>query len=105
MPFETPCITSPEYTSKCKRDPMTFCTAMDQVLDLSPSHTKGLSCFTTTNFRTDEMKTWGVIFKKNAKDGGLLLNTCPWCGENINWSADPVLLPTSRKRSEMGRTL
>ena len=27
----------------------------------------------------------GALYKQDAKDKGLMLNYCPWCGEKIDW--------------------
>lgn len=31
------------------------------------------------------MSVDGVYYKTSAKDRGLMLNHCPWCGESLEW--------------------
>lgn len=34
------------------------------------------------------VKTIGVNYKESAKDRGVMLNNCPYCGEKIDWFRD-----------------
>lgn len=43
----------------------------------------GLSVFAVTSIRTRVRRVVGVVHRLDAKDVGLMLNRCPWCGANI----------------------
>lgn len=36
------------------------------------------------NMMTGDTRKVGVAYKTSAKDGGLMLNNCPFCGEKID---------------------
>jgi len=41
----------------------------------------GLHTVETYNFTTEERIFRGVAYKMNAKDNGLMINHCPFCGK------------------------
>lgn len=62
------------------------CSFLDDRLDLDAnSHTKGLSLVVSTSMKTGKHRVLGVAYRRNAKDRGLLLNYCPFCGKDIRW--------------------
>ena len=61
-----------------------WCNAMRQRLEpLANEGYKGLIQINLSNFKTRNTTCLGIKYKLNAKDKGLLLNKCPWCGEKI----------------------
>jgi hypothetical protein len=44
-----------------------------------PAPSKGFKAIHTTNFKTGKKRFFGVAYKRNAKDRGLMLNVCPFC--------------------------
>jgi hypothetical protein len=66
---------------KCSRK--AWCSSMEDRLndfDYSSKAAKGLSVLVLMNLRTGrDLAPTGVVFRKSAKDVGLLLNVCPWC--------------------------
>ena len=48
-----------------------------------PSSAKGLRMVRVVNEETMDQTLKGVVYAREAKDAGLLLNFCPWCGEKI----------------------
>jgi hypothetical protein len=59
-----------------------FCSTL---LERFSDNKRGLTSVTTINLKTGESKTIGVRYCLNAKDNGLMLNFCPWCGEDIQF--------------------
>jgi hypothetical protein len=45
----------------------------------------GLVTMELFDWRTQDVFIGGVNYKKTAKDRGLVLNTCPWCGNSLRW--------------------
>lgn len=62
--------------SKCSEAGMCQ-TMLDKV---SGNDGKGLVAFHTANPDTHTDRFLGVAYKTSAKDRGLMLNVCPWCG-------------------------
>lgn len=61
-----------------------WCSAMEQSLNPEAnSHLKGLNQLNLFNFRTADESCLGVCYNKSSKDRGIVLNKCPWCGEEI----------------------
>ncbi len=54
-------------------------------LDLALGAGKGLAHQTITNLMSLETRVAGVVYRKAARDRGIFLNFCPWCGEKINF--------------------
>jgi len=57
---------------------------MESNLNMVNERKAGFSELVLTNVqgKTDK-KPQAIVFRKNAKDIGLCLNFCPWCGEKI----------------------
>ena len=70
---------------RIKCSPEGFCDALWDRLDDDNSRRKGMSALVLMNMKTGEDRTAGVVWRKDSKDRGLLLNFCPWCGEGIDW--------------------
>lgn len=69
--------------ARCTTD--TYCKALDDRIEGMANHRgKGLVLMVMTNFTTGDTRKVGVAYKLSAKDGGLLLNHCPFCGERID---------------------
>ena len=45
-----------------------------------PFATKGFKSVHTVNLNTNVQRFFGVAYKRSAKDRGLMLNVCPFCG-------------------------
>lgn len=71
----------------CKIDSKNFvlCKALSKIMgDRCENHRgHGVSLFVTTSFVPDERRIHGVVYKENAKDGGILLNFCPFCRSSL----------------------
>jgi hypothetical protein len=44
---------------------------------------KGLAQVNLFNFSTGKESCLGVTYRRDKNDNGLMLNKCPWCGEEI----------------------
>lgn len=62
--------------SKCTATGM--CKPLAERCEVAPS--KGLKAVHTVNLETHKTRFFGVAYKRNAKDHGLMLNVCPFCG-------------------------
>jgi hypothetical protein len=62
-----------------------FCPTLEQFTQ-SDRHTKGFSWFNIFDHEngTTKIKTIGVVYKENTKSNGILLNYCPFCGEDLH---------------------
>lgn len=65
------------------------CAAMDAVLPEANANTKGLVLLCTVNL--DEFndggftqRPLGVVYRKSARERGVLLNRCPWCSADLS---------------------
>lgn len=65
----------PAQEKYCGED--SLCQSMES--RIGGEHTKGLSIASTINLTSGQVRMLGVVYKKNPKDNGLLLNVCPWC--------------------------
>lgn len=65
----------------------TWCDAMTERLEDMANSRKGLTTIVLTSRTTGNERLAGIAHRKNAKDRGLMLNYCPWCGEPIEESA------------------
>jgi len=52
---------------------------------------------------TGLVRNLGPYYRDGAKDGGLLLNFCPWCGSDLekNWR-EPVQADYEKRRAKAG---
>lgn len=70
---------------KCDGSNAEFCDALsDRLEDHANATRKGLVLMVAMNITTGGRRVVGVCFKRGAKDGGLMLNICPFCGERID---------------------
>lgn len=60
------------------------CEAMTEYCQPAGSHSKGMEWLQLTNFTTMERRIAGVVYKDRPSSSGILLNVCPWCGQEIN---------------------
>lgn len=68
-----------------------FCTGMDRCLEpQANTKSKGLVQLNLYNFKTGKERCLGVVYQKSRKDRGLMLNLCPWCGENILFEKEVI---------------
>lgn len=86
-------MSEPAEIGKCRLPD--FCVPMDRVLQEANAAKKGLSPVVTTDIlkllsgAREHDRTIGVVYKIAANDRGIMLNTCPWCGEPLRgWSND-----------------
>lgn len=80
-------------TKRTRCDPPSWCARLDERLEPEANtRTKGLSLVVTTHQLTGKQTVHGVAFHRSARDRGLMLNHCPWCGEAIyrdgGWPVD-----------------
>lgn len=71
---------------KCEMgDEPRFCVGMGRCL--GEPFTKGLSCLHTIDLSKDgpsaKMQCTGIVYRTGARDKGLMLNSCPWCGADL----------------------
>ena len=62
-------------------DAESYCHIMESCLsnrDNDPR--RGLTVLVITDMDTGSSRASGVVFKRHGKDGGIVLNICPWCG-------------------------
>lgn len=52
---------------------------------LGSTFTKGFSATEVINLETSKTRSIGIKYKTSAKDRGLMLNFCPWCGGDIQY--------------------
>jgi hypothetical protein len=67
-----------------------WCSPLDTMAtDLNERRGGGLCEAVMLNFK-DEGRVYKMMYRRSAKDRGLFLNFCPWCGANIeNGLAQP----------------
>lgn len=70
---------------KCGR--ARFCRLMENALGntLSNEHVKGFVAIQVTNMKTFQSRVLGIAYRKSARDRGLMINFCPFCGKSILW--------------------
>ena len=74
--------TKPEVKCSEKR----WCLPMRMSLnDEANARKKGIATVVLTSVLGMGSRLIGVAYKKTAKDLGVMLNFCPWCGEPILW--------------------
>lgn len=66
---------------QCRGPAGRYCKTM--MSRLGDPHAAGLSVFEVTTFATGKRRIVGIVHKTDARDVGLMLNHCPWCGANI----------------------
>ena len=70
-----------------------FCQTMEMFVQ-NDNHKKGLSWYGILPNLDDllnrkqfsiskEIKTIGIVYKRDSKDNGIILNYCPFCGEDL----------------------
>jgi len=67
-----------------------FCSTLEKVTQ-ADTHVKGLSWYNIMpssflerkSFSLNELVTIGVVYKEKANDNGIILNYCPFCGEDL----------------------
>ncbi|MDR2095174.1 MAG: hypothetical protein LBP76_06610 [Treponema sp.] len=63
-----------------------FCNTLDKRIKYPGSGGYGLFSFLVLRYDEGMMERCiGVIYKETAKDRGIALNYCPFCGEKIDW--------------------
>lgn len=75
-----------ENNSPCKIQDdgnVTFCHAMGKYCQPANAHTKGMVALQLCNLQTGQIRIAGVVYKEKPSSSGILLNSCPWCGESI----------------------
>lgn len=73
-----------EKNMACKGPEGPYCWLLEE--RLAPEANQrigGLVIIVITSFKSNTTNVLGVAHKLNARDVGLLLNHCPWCGGNI----------------------
>jgi len=60
-----------------------WCKTLADRLQIKNAHGKGLAPFVLMSMTTGKDTVYGVVYKTDAKDDGVLLNVCPWCAEKI----------------------
>jgi hypothetical protein len=75
--------------AKCSKK--AWCTGMQNILEntLANQYKKGVCVVNLYNMNNHRMWTIGIVYKKTSHDNGVILNVCPFCGENINYSMEP----------------
>lgn len=68
---------------KCAGPDGPWCPSLDGRLQDVNARTRGLAALELTTFSTGAKRVVGVYYRTGAKDPGLLLNFCPWCGADI----------------------
>ena len=63
-----------------------FCEGMEQAIDETADRA-GFSSVTTINTQTGKTRLIGIRYcgSNKRKDGGVMLNFCPFCGTQIDW--------------------
>lgn len=59
-----------------------MCAAMTKYIQ-HEGRPKGLRLNVLTNFKTNKRRVAYITYHESAKDDGVVLNLCPWCGENL----------------------
>ena len=62
-----------------------WCSAMQQHISFDTR--RGLNSVTVINIKTGKTRLIGIRYCMTAKsaDRGTMLNSCPWCGEDLQW--------------------
>lgn len=89
-----PC--SLEWVSK-NQTKVNWCPTMDFHLAPEANHGKGFVVCVLTDMSPEAMKSGdlkhyvaGVVYKQAAKDRGLFINQCPWCGSRLDLMSTPL---------------
>ena len=67
--------------SSCSKE-KGFCVSLQRITQ-SDGEPKGLSLFKVMNFENLKIIVLGVIYRKKSRDSGVLLNYCPFCGNDL----------------------
>ena len=71
----------PKKFKKCSKK--AFCSSLVKRLQEPNARKKGLVPIQVMNMKTTEMSIIGVAYKMDARDKGVMINYCPWCGEKV----------------------
>lgn len=76
-----------------------WCTAMSKFLnDTGAYGSKGLNVLTLVDTQTGRtLPPLGVVYKRSARDAGVMLNVCPWCAKPIRFGAATPLVHRPRR--------
>jgi hypothetical protein len=83
-----------------------WCPAMERYLPPAPNaRVKGLVVVQTVNldeFNDGEFqqRVLGVAYKRGAQDKGVMLNSCPWCGESLRARINALSVPAEEKTKQ-----
>lgn len=99
-------VDPPEYVTEAKAMPArtektpkgctekAFCKSLNRVMNDEPnSRAKGFSLLQMIKMSTGKMSWPAVVYKMNAKDRGVCLNFCPFCGADLQPFLKPHLKP------------
>lgn len=94
--------------TRCAGPDGPYCGLLDQRLEaFANASRKGLVLVQFSRFTDDGVTTRnvGIAHKEGPRDGGLMLNFCPWCGADIRpKEAPPRATPTqsneTRRRAD-----
>ena len=66
-------------------DPKTckLCDRLAEYVENPNPKGKGMKEFILTNFETGQKRWAFIAYTKSAKDRGVIMNFCPWCGESL----------------------
>lgn len=62
---------------------VSFCEAMKKYCQTVNDSAKGLVALGLANLAVGKIRVAGVIYKERPSSSGILLNFCPWCGQEI----------------------
>lgn len=78
-----------------------LCSSLDKRVDGVNENRKGFSLMITTNGITGKRTKIGVVYKTSAKDCGVIINHCPFCGYNFEaWIDAAIEAGAVKQRSE-----
>ena len=81
-----------DAVSKCvvSDDPkeVVLCERLNDYVEAPNPKGKGLKEYILTNFKTGEKRWACIAYHSSAKDRGVALNFCPWCGESLRPPAE-----------------
>ncbi len=65
-----------------------FCPAMNQYCQGVNERAKGLVALQLCDLKKGTIRIAGVVYKDKPSSSGILLNSCPWCGHELNAVAE-----------------
>jgi hypothetical protein len=60
-----------------------FCPTLEKFTQPGDGKAKGLSYFTVLDIDTLKILTLGIVYREKAGANGIMLNYCPFCGEDL----------------------